>query len=154
MDIDSCHDAYRQHVGPATQQQDPAPDPSGISHNLLLNQLIERHHISESSLSRMAHEINELRQAVLSMANGGAIPPQGSNPSTVTVGQVADPGPSNLSPPPTASGMPGPSSLHARRFGPPGTFQKSVPPPVHRRDIMNQFNVSFPSVFNWRVCVD
>ena len=123
MDIDSCHDAYRQHVSPATQQlpgQDLAPDPLGINHNMLLNKLIERHHISESSLAKMACEINELRQAVVLMANGGAIPSQGSNPSTVAVGQVANPGPSNLAPPPT--GMPGPSSLHARRFGPPGTF--------------------------------
>jgi len=148
--VDSCHDAYGQHIDPAPQQlpQDSTPDPSSMSQNALLNQLIERSHVSQSTISQMARQLDELRQAVVSMANGGAI--QGSSKATIAVGQVASL--SNPAPPPT--GMRGPLSLHVRRKGPPGTFQNPIPPPIHREDPANKFHVSLPSLFHWRRCVD
>jgi hypothetical protein len=132
MDIDSCHSAHWEHISAATQElpgQDPAPDsPPSMGHRTLLNQLIERSRVSESSLAQMAHQIDELRQALVSMANSH--PTQGSKPSTIAVGQAADP--SNLAPPPTGT----------RRAGPPGTFRNPVLAPVHRDEATRQFHVS------------
>jgi len=150
MDIDGCHDAHGRLISAATQQlpgQDPAPDPPSTN-NMLLNQLVEHYRDSESALSKMAQQINELRQVVVSLANGGAI--QGSEPPTVAVDQVANP--SNLAPPPTQ--VPEPLSLCTRRIGPPGTFRNPVPPAIHKDKTKTQFHVSLLSLFHWHPCID
>lgn len=151
MDVDSFRDTHYQHISAATRQppgQDSTPDPRSMDDNTLLNQLIERHRDSETTLAEMAHQISELRQAVVSMAKGGAN--QCLTPPTVVVDQAANP--SNLGPPPTQ--VPEPSSLCAKRIGPPGTFRNSVPPPVHRDKTTNRFHVRFLSLFHWRPCID
>lgn len=148
MDVDSFHDAYGQHIDPATQQlpgQDSAAGPSSMSQNALLNQLIEHSHVYQSSLAQMNRQLDELRQAVVSMANGGAF--QGSNKYTVAVDQVSNS--SNVAPPPTA--MQGQSLLPSRRKGSLGNFRSPTQPPAHRNDPTNQFYVSLPSLFQWRV---
>ena len=126
-----------------TQQlpgQDSAPGSSSMGQNTLLSQLLENSHVSQSCLAKLAHQLDELRQTVVSMASGAI---QGSNFSTIVVGQVANPSNlSNLAPPPTETR--GPSSSRARRNGPPGTFRDPVPPPVHREDPTNRFHVSYP----------
>jgi hypothetical protein len=134
MDVDSHHDAYEQPIDPATQQlpgQDLVAGPSSMSQNMLLNQLIEHSHIYQSSLTQMNCQLDELRQAVVLMANGSAI--QGLNKYTIAVDQVSNL--SNLAPPPTA--MQGHLSLPSRQKGSLRNFRSPAQPLTHRNDPTN-----------------
>jgi hypothetical protein len=120
MDVDT-----QQRTG-----QDSAPRSSSMGQDTLLSQLLEHSHVSQSCLIKLAHQLDELKQTVVSMASGAI---QGSNKPTVVEG-LASP----------LTGTQGPSSSHARRKGPPGTFRDPVPPPAHREDPTNRFHVSYP----------